>query len=299
MQQFQEQFLTQNMFLLNPFETPLNTCTLDTAFDAGSFGTALNANALSPNPLNVTSSLRKPSMFKHGYTRSMDSSALMSHTYTESPSSSSSFDSPTTSYEDFGWEDDSCIKVPTEIVHDNPPPGKRMIRVPEGFHPVFIDLRQKPRHILRRALHEKFCVKQPNMPVDAVGRCKCELHEFENQPDFMFGKRPRPEDNEASEESCSDGEDSDVQREALRKEYEENKIKRPPNSFMMYRRSRHHELVKRHRGGNKVISRIVAEEWHALSKAEKKIYEEMAAEKKREHEMLYPNYKFAPKRARK
>ncbi|KAI9503680.1 high mobility group box domain-containing protein, partial [Coemansia spiralis] len=71
---------------------------------------------------------------------------------------------------------------------------------------------------------------------------------------------------------------------------------RPPNSFMIYRSERHNELVKEYRGGNKVISGIIAKEWHNMSAEVKKKYEDLAAIKKREHELLYPNYKFMPKR---
>ncbi|KAJ2308029.1 hypothetical protein IWW54_004194, partial [Coemansia sp. RSA 2705] len=79
-------------------------------------------------------------------------------------------------------------------------------------------------------------------------------------------------------------------------EHKKIKIKRPPNPFIIYRSQRHNELVKLYKGGNKVISKMIAAEWHSFSPEEKKKYEDQAAVKKHEHEQLYPNYKFMPKR---
>ncbi|KAJ2731789.1 hypothetical protein IW152_004279 [Coemansia sp. BCRC 34962] len=156
-----------------------------------------------------------------------------------------------------------------------------------------------------------------------LGRCGCELLEFDYQPDFLFNKRKHldnSDDGQAdeSDDDCattatSNGDDHTVDDEEpecdedvrettaeLQKEYEAEqkriKIKRPPNSFMIYRSERHNELVKEYKGGNKVISGIIAKEWHSMGQEAKKRYEDMAAVKKREHEMLYPNYKFMPKR---
>ncbi|KAJ1940566.1 hypothetical protein EC988_006997, partial [Linderina pennispora] len=170
--------------------------------------------------------------------------------------------------------------------------------VPYGFRPVLLDLARCPRDIIRRTLHEQHCDKRPGVAVDDVRHCECALHEFDHQPDVLFGKRLHPDDDESPEGSASEAEDSDSHREAL-KEQTKIRIKRPPNSFMLYRRSRHNELVKLHRGGNKVVSKMIADEWHSLDRDKKRAFEKLAADKKREHELLYPNYKFTPKRARK
>ncbi|KAJ1668660.1 hypothetical protein IW140_002054 [Coemansia sp. RSA 1813] len=167
-----------------------------------------------------------------------------------------------------------------------------------------------------------------------LGRCGCELLEFDYQPDFLFNKRKHDEDehlddedNEDSTDYCSDYDDdqactgsrgsnaddtNDTYSDAgsdhtdreeekwrvLEAERKKIKIKRPPNSFMIYRSERHNELVKEYRGGNKVVSGIIAKEWHSMNPEQKKKYEDLAAKKKREHELLYPNYKFMPKRRR-
>ncbi|KAJ1865409.1 hypothetical protein LPJ78_002746 [Coemansia sp. RSA 989] len=197
-------------------------------------------------------------------------------------------------------------------------------RVPDGFTPILIDLQRCSRSELRRFLHNMLCTPQDGNSLTSspvkdkpLGRCKCELVEFDYQPNFMFNRTAEEDQSEYSSDSectdynsdnCNNGyqtpSDSEPEEKEttpqvqFKQEVERNRIriKRPPNSFMIYRSLRHNELVKEYKGGNKVISGIIAKEWHSLSAANKKVYEEMAAEKKREHEMLYPNYKFMPKR---
>ncbi|KAJ2448994.1 hypothetical protein EV183_005136 [Coemansia sp. RSA 2336] len=197
-------------------------------------------------------------------------------------------------------------------------------RVPNGFTPILIDLQRCSRSELRRFLHNMLCMPQDeNTPTSSpvkdkpLGRCKCELVEFDYQPNFMFNKTDGEDQSDYSSDSeCSDyngnngangyqtPSDSEPEEKEttpqvqVKQEAESNriKIKRPPNSFMIYRSLRHNELVKEYKGGNKVISGMIAKEWHSMPATDKRVYEEMAAEKKREHEMLYPNYKFMPKR---
>ncbi|KAJ1724878.1 hypothetical protein LPJ53_000876 [Coemansia erecta] len=221
--------------------------------------------------------------------------------------------------------------APTPVSVAVPPPNVLVNRVPDGFTPILINLQRCSRAELRRFLHSMLCTpasgENGTVPKEkSLGRCGCELLEFDYQPDFLFNKRKHDALEEADEDGYSSGSengeldspvrdshgyisnsddgiaadnDSDDAEEALRaQEAERNriKIKRPPNSFMIYRSERHNELVKEYRGGNKVISGIIAKEWHSMRPEIRKKYEDMAAVKKREHEMLYPNYKFMPKR---
>ncbi|KAJ1865285.1 hypothetical protein LPJ73_000050 [Coemansia sp. RSA 2703] len=221
--------------------------------------------------------------------------------------------------------------APTPVSVSAPPPNVLVNRVPDGFTPILINLQRCSRAELRRFLHSMLCTPVPGENGTApkerpLGRCGCELLEFDYQPDFLFNKRKHGALEEAEEDgysSCSeageldspardsqgyisnsddgiiaDNDSDDAEETERAQEAERNriKIKRPPNSFMIYRSKRHNELVKEYRGGNKVISGIIAKEWHSMRPEIRKKYEDMAAVKKREHEMLYPNYKFMPKR---
>ncbi|KAJ2812544.1 hypothetical protein H4S07_001325 [Coemansia furcata] len=218
--------------------------------------------------------------------------------------------------------------APTPVVVTAPPPNVLVNRVPEGFTPILINLQRCSRAELRRFLHNMLCKTSASedgsdKKEKPLGRCGCELLEFDYQPDFLFNKRkhsdnsddgqPDESDDDCATTATSNGDDHTVDddepeceedaREStaeLQREYEAErnriKIKRPPNSFMIYRSERHNELVKEYKGGNKVISGIIAKEWHSMGREAKKRYEDMAAVKKREHELLYPNYKFMPKR---
>ncbi|KAJ1804167.1 hypothetical protein LPJ56_005682 [Coemansia sp. RSA 2599] len=225
--------------------------------------------------------------------------------------------------------------APTPVSVSSPPKNILVNRVPEGFTPILINLQRCSRADLRRFLHSMLCTPASNenggQPKEKpLGKCGCELLEFDYQPDFLFNKRKHDsveqedEDGYSSDEyseetvftsrdshdnidggesdnGADDEDDAGGSKENLQaQEAERNriKIKRPPNSFMIYRSERHNELVREYRGGNKVISGIIAKEWHSMSPEMKKKYEEMAAIKKHEHEMLYPNYKFMPKRRR-
>ncbi|KAJ1993520.1 hypothetical protein GGI25_002733 [Coemansia spiralis] len=247
----------------------------------------------------------------------------------------------------FSQELNGVAVAPTPISVTQPPANVLVNRVPDGFTPILINLQRCSRAELRKFLHNMLC--NNNNSVDyansgtnngstvpkekPLGRCGCELLEFDYQPDFLFGKRGQHQDDimeegddEYSNGSCSDYDDDgnlierkskpdsnhdkqsdnessgnsvDQEEErwrAIEAERNRIKIKRPPNSFMIYRSERHNELVKEYRGGNKVISGIIAKEWHNMSAEVKKKYEDLAAIKKREHELLYPNYKFMPKR---
>ncbi|KAJ2797329.1 hypothetical protein H4R20_005222 [Coemansia guatemalensis] len=230
----------------------------------------------------------------------------------------------------FAQELDGLALAPRPVSASSPPPNILVNRVPQGFTPILIDLQRCSRAELRKFLHKMLCSPQTDAENEdgtpkerPLGRCGCELLEFDHQPDFLFGKRKGcnssefdSPDADGSRHSASsdyesaedDGENSEYDSDgnckrsgnALQTQVEGSKIKikRPPNSFMLYRSQRHKELVKQYKGGNKVVSGIIAKEWHSMTPDLKKEYEELAAIKKREHELLYPNYKFMPKRRR-
>ncbi|EPT01105.1 hypothetical protein FOMPIDRAFT_1121239, partial [Fomitopsis schrenkii] len=78
------------------------------------------------------------------------------------------------------------------------------------------------------------------------------------------------------------------------------KIKRPPNSFICYRMARAEEhAATGHSGGGALrqdeLSKRVGAEWRALDPATRAHYVRIAAEKKEEHLMMHPDYKYTPR----
>ena len=73
------------------------------------------------------------------------------------------------------------------------------------------------------------------------------------------------------------------------------KIPRPPNAFICFRSARASERAAAGVRQNE-LSVQVAAEWRALDHATRAYYARVAAEKKEEHESLYPGYKYQPQR---
>ena len=71
------------------------------------------------------------------------------------------------------------------------------------------------------------------------------------------------------------------------------KINRPMNSFMLYKRDKKHEILALYPGINfREISKIVADQWKMEDVGVKKRYSQMAAEESRMHKERYPDYKY-------
>ncbi|KAJ2771486.1 slightly ste11-like protein [Coemansia nantahalensis] len=224
---------------------------------------------------------------------------------------------------------------PASVPVSKAPAGVLLNRVPPGYTAVLVNLELCSRSELRSFLHNQLCT--PSVAAGESGggpprrlplsQCKCQMLEFDHQPDFMFGKAKYDGSDSAGEsdddadhgpdgidehdadgyvqdasdavdsvpDTCLGDEPAEPTPEAAPNKIE---IKRPPNAFIIFRSEHHSEAVKRHRGGNKVVSKILAEAWRALPAEEKKRYKAMAATRKREHELLYPNYRFAPRKRR-
>ncbi|KAI3631877.1 hypothetical protein MIR68_010350 [Amoeboaphelidium protococcarum] len=103
----------------------------------------------------------------------------------------------------------------------------------------------------------------------------------------------------------SDNDDDQHQQE----QEVENKIPRPPNAFMLYRKD-HHHLIKKEMQENPQdhsgkqftvpeISKVLGARWKSESEEVKMKYHEMARLADEEHRKLYPGYKYSPKKRRK
>ncbi|KAI9304441.1 hypothetical protein BJ944DRAFT_231286 [Cunninghamella echinulata] len=74
-------------------------------------------------------------------------------------------------------------------------------------------------------------------------------------------------------------------------------IPRPINCFMAFRLDKYREISSRSPTLNhRDISKVIAKWWREATEQEKEPYRKIAATAKLEHEKLYPNYKYAPKR---
>ncbi|KAK1218898.1 slightly ste11-like protein [Marasmius sp. AFHP31] len=95
---------------------------------------------------------------------------------------------------------------------------------------------------------------------------------------------------------------SDVDRRP--KKGDEDYIKRPENAFILFRRKcvEERDAAAASNGGKKQrqadLSKAISQQWKALSGEERKHWEDLAKEKKKEHEQLHPNYVYRPQRVR-
>ncbi|CAG8587787.1 1766_t:CDS:1 [Ambispora leptoticha] len=72
---------------------------------------------------------------------------------------------------------------------------------------------------------------------------------------------------------------------------------RPPNAFILYRRSKQQEIVAANEGiTNNEVSKQVGEMWHKASADEKSHFQQLADAAKMEHAQKYPEYKYRPRR---
>ncbi|KAJ3250785.1 hypothetical protein HDU77_006337 [Chytriomyces hyalinus] len=76
---------------------------------------------------------------------------------------------------------------------------------------------------------------------------------------------------------------------------------RPPNSFIIYRKEKHAELMSKSTGtstlNNNVISKIVGTMWKQEPPEIKAMYAAKAQEEKRIHMLKHPDYKYRPKKS--
>ncbi|CAG8484882.1 8905_t:CDS:2 [Ambispora gerdemannii] len=72
---------------------------------------------------------------------------------------------------------------------------------------------------------------------------------------------------------------------------------RPPNAFILYRRSKQQSIVAANEGiTNNEVSKQVGEMWHKASADEKSHFQQLADAAKMEHMQKYPEYKYRPRR---
>jgi hypothetical protein len=94
------------------------------------------------------------------------------------------------------------------------------------------------------------------------------------------------------------------------KKGDEDYIKRPENAFILFRRKccedrqqAHDEAassvegpIKKQRQAD--LSKTISQQWKSLPSEERQYWEDLAKEKKKEHEHLYPNYVYRPQRTK-
>ncbi|KZT69139.1 hypothetical protein DAEQUDRAFT_738261 [Daedalea quercina L-15889] len=90
------------------------------------------------------------------------------------------------------------------------------------------------------------------------------------------------------------------------KKGDEDYIKRPENAFILFRRKccedrqaadeAAEEPVKKQRQAD--LSKAISQQWKSLPAEERAYWEDLAKEKKKEHEAMYPNYVYRPQRVK-
>ncbi|KZT07116.1 uncharacterized protein LAESUDRAFT_133265 [Laetiporus sulphureus 93-53] len=92
------------------------------------------------------------------------------------------------------------------------------------------------------------------------------------------------------------------------KKGDDDYIKRPENAFILFRRKCCEDRqaqdeadeqsgpVKKQRQAD--LSKTISQQWKSLSTEERQYWEELAKEKKKEHEAMYPNYVYRPQRSK-
>jgi len=77
----------------------------------------------------------------------------------------------------------------------------------------------------------------------------------------------------------------------------EPKIPRPRNAFILYRQHHQQAIIARNPGlNNPDISKIIGEQWKALSDEHKRVWQDLAQEEKVRHHEQYPDYRYQPRR---
>lgn len=84
---------------------------------------------------------------------------------------------------------------------------------------------------------------------------------------------------------------------AMSSRQNQDHIRRPMNSFMVWSREKRCEILKTNPGmSNALISKKLGTTWKALSEEEKKPYVEEAKRLTRQHKLDHPDYKYRPRR---
>lgn len=82
-------------------------------------------------------------------------------------------------------------------------------------------------------------------------------------------------------------------------------IPRPRNAFILFRQHFHHELFPKNENmlstlgsfrTNSEISREIGQRWRGLSDKEKQYWHDLALQEKERHKMMYPDYKYIPRK---
>ncbi|TKA65977.1 hypothetical protein B0A55_10879, partial [Friedmanniomyces simplex] len=76
-----------------------------------------------------------------------------------------------------------------------------------------------------------------------------------------------------------------------------DKVPRPPNAFIIYRKDWHSTVVAQNPGvHNNSISVIIGEKWRSESEEVREIYRRKAEDAKRQHELNHPEYQYQPRK---
>ncbi|OMJ19744.1 Silenced mating-type M-specific polypeptide Mc [Smittium culicis] len=84
------------------------------------------------------------------------------------------------------------------------------------------------------------------------------------------------------------------------KQPKQKRTPRPPNAFILYRKDKQEEVIKKNLGvSNKEISCIIGKMWREETDQVRDKYKENAENEKKKHQKMYPDYKYKPRKSKK
>ncbi|KAI8627158.1 high mobility group box domain-containing protein [Xylariaceae sp. FL1651] len=76
---------------------------------------------------------------------------------------------------------------------------------------------------------------------------------------------------------------------------DEERVKRPPNAWILYRQYHHPHVTARYPGiHNSQVSKIISSQWQAMTDHDKKPWYQRARARAEEHKRLHPDWKYHP-----
>ncbi|KAA1094772.1 mating type [Puccinia graminis f. sp. tritici] len=122
-----------------------------------------------------------------------------------------------------------------------------------------------------------------------------DLFDFDSMKEFDLKLESEP--NQTSPEPIAKITTPTKAKPAVSSKNKEEKLPRPPNSWILYRSDKIVEMKSQHNGlAQCLLSKEIATRWRNESQEVKSDYEKKAEVIKAEHAIKYPDYKYSPKR---
>ncbi|KXN82306.1 Repressor ROX1 [Leucoagaricus sp. SymC.cos] len=134
------------------------------------------------------------------------------------------------------------------------------------------------------------------------------LSPISSTPDPSTSPSPAPRPSQSHQRRKSSVCSINTDEERRPRKGDSDYIKRPENAFILFRRKCCEERqaaandekldgpTKKQRQAD--LSKTISQQWKSLTPEERKVWEDKAKERKKEHEAMYPNYVYRPQRSK-